>query len=122
MKIGVGLAVMICCLTACNVGGLSADEANEAAKQKVREQLGLAGGAALFSSVHVGEPVDGEQVLCGTVRGTRADGTIIPPRQFAISTEGSRWLLFEEAERQPLPSRPDKFIEWHTTCLGEAET
>ncbi|TFI57548.1 hypothetical protein E2493_14345 [Sphingomonas parva] len=122
MKIGAGLVLFACLLGACEKDSLSSAEASEAAKQHVREQLGLASGAALFSNVYVGDPVDGEPVLCGTVSGKREDGTIITPRRFAISTENPRWLLFETVDRQPLPSRPDKFIEWHTTCFNEEET
>lgn len=123
MKLAAVLAPLLLAagLAACGDPSLSTAQIEEAAKAHVREQLGLSEEAALFGKVFVGEPVEGETVLCGTVRGTRADGTVITPRRFAISTEEPRWLLFENARKQPLPSQPDKFIEWHTTCAWEEE-
>ena len=107
-------------LGACDENGTSAAEVQEAAKEHVRQQLGLSEDAALFTNVFVGEPVDGETVICGTVSGSRTDGTPLEPRRFAVSAEKEKWLLFESAAKQPLPSKPDKFVEWHTTCRGEA--
>ena len=108
-------------LAGCDRNDNSAAEVEKAAKEHVRQQLGLSKDAALFSNVFVGEPVDGETVICGTVSGTRTDGSALQPRRFAVAAENDKWLLFENAARQPLPSKPDKFVEWHTTCRGEAE-
>lgn len=121
VNIGIAALAFAALAAGCSGNGLSSEDATEAAKQRVRETLGLSQEAALFGKVYVGEPLEGEQVLCGTVRGTRADGRVITPRRFAITSEEPRWLIFETADRQPLPSRPDKFIEWHTTCFNEEE-
>ena len=106
-------------LAGCESGGLSTAEMQEAAKERVRESLGLTQESALFTEVFVGEPVDGDTVLCGTVEGTTADGTRIRPRRFIVATEPARWLKFEPVDGNVLPSQPDMFAEWHTTCLGE---
>ena len=108
-------------LAGCGGNETSTAEVEEAAKEHVRQNLGLSKDAALFSDVFVGEPVDGETVICGTVSGTRTDGSPLEPRRFAVSAENNKWLLFESAAKQPLPSQPDKFVEWHTTCRGEKE-
>jgi hypothetical protein len=39
----------------------------KAAKERVRDALQLAPDAALFTNVFVGEPVNGDTTLCGTV-------------------------------------------------------
>lgn len=108
-------------LTACGSGdGLSTREVRAEAEERVRQSLQLAEGSALFTDVFVGEPVEGDTVLCGTVEGRRADGTVVPPRRFIAATEPARWLKFEPVDGNILPSQPDKFIEWHKACTGEA--
>jgi hypothetical protein len=107
-------------VAACDSGGLSTDEMEAAAQERVRESLELTEESALFTNVFVGEPVDGDTVLCGTVKGTTADGMPITPRRFIAATDPARWIWFNPADGNILPSQPDKFIEWHTTCAGEA--
>ena len=102
-------------------GGLSAAEAEAAAKERVRQSLHLSEDTTLFSKVFVGEPIEGDTVLCGTVEGRREDGTRITPRRFIAATDPARWVKFEPVIGLELPSRPDKFIEWHSACLGEEE-
>ena len=94
-------------------------EVEKAAKERVRQSLGLTEDSVLFSKVFVGEPANGETVLCGVVEGVRADGSKITPRRFIVGTEDSRWLLFGPPNEEILPSQPDKFLEWHTTCAGQ---
>ena len=107
-------------LAACDSGGgLSTSDVQAAAKERVRETLQLTPESVLFTNVFVGEPFDGDTVLCGTVSGRRADGTEITPRRFIAATEPARWLKFDPAAGLDLPSQPDKFIEWHTSCAGE---
>ncbi len=101
--------------------GVSAAEVEQAAKERVRQSLGLTEESVLFSKVFVGKPVDGETVICGTVEGKRADGSSIQPRRFILATGSARWLKFGTVDDNVLPSRPDKFIEWHTTCTGQEE-
>ncbi len=105
----------------CEDQSLSTAQLEQAAKERVRESLGLTQESILFSNVFVGEPVEGDTVLCGTVRGKRADGTDIQPRRFIAAIDPARWLKFGPADNDVLPSQPDKFVEWHTTCLGEEE-
>jgi hypothetical protein len=106
----------------CSQGdGMSTADIQAAAKERVRQSLGLEEGSALFTNLFVGEPVDGDTVLCGTVRGRRADGSTITPRRFIAATDPARWVKFEPATGIDIPSRPDKFIEWHTTCAGKEE-
>ena len=100
-------------------GGATTAEVEKIAKERVRQSLGLTADSTLFSKVFVGEPANGETVLCGVVEGKRADGSAITPRRFIVGTEDSRWLLFGPANEEILPSQPDKFLEWHTTCAGQ---
>lgn len=117
-----GLAALLIplLLTACDGGGLSTAEMREAAEERVRQSLGLTEESALFTDVFVGEPVDGDTVLCGTVEGRTAEGAAIAPRRFIAATDPARWVTFEPVDGAILPSQPDKFAEWHTTCAGEA--
>ena len=108
-------------LMSCSQSGTSSAEVQDAAKERVRETLKLRPGATLFSNVFVGEPVEGDIALCGTVSGTRADGTEIRPRRFIAALDPERWVKFEPATGIDLPSQPDKFVEWHSTCAGEEE-
>ena len=109
-------------LAACNGGGLSTAEMQAAAQERVRQSLGLTTESALFTNVFVGEPLDGDTVLCGTVEGMTAEGDRIAPRRFIAATDPARWLKFEPVDGNILPSQPDKFVEWHTTCAGEQAT
>jgi hypothetical protein len=101
--------------------GLSTADVQVAAKERVREQLGLAPEAALFTETFVGRPVDGDLVVCGTVAGTRADGTKVAPRRFIAATDPARWVKFEPATNSALPSYPRKFAEWYGTCEPRQE-
>lgn len=115
------LAALALAAPGCDRGGLSTADLQEAAKERVRQSLDLTEDSALFTDIFVAEPVDGDTVLCGTVEGTRANGTHIAPRRFIAATDPARWIKFDPADGSVLPSQPDKFLEWHTTCLGEAE-
>lgn len=106
-------------LAGCAEEGFSTLQVEQAAETYARQKLGLGEDAELVSRVFVGEPVNGEMVMCGTVRGKRADGRAVEPQRFIVSTEPWKWLVFESAEKPPLPSQPGKFVEWHTTCIGE---
>ncbi len=106
-------------LVGCAEKGVSTLQVEQAAEARARQKLGLGEDAELVSRVFVGQPVDGETVMCGMVRGKRADGRAVEPQRFIVSTEPWKWLLFESAEKPSLPSLPGKFVEWHTTCLGE---
>ena len=115
-------AIAILALAGCDSrDGLSTAEVRYAAEERVRQSLDLAPESAMFTQVFVGEPVNGETALCGIVQGTRTDGTEIMPRRFIAGTEPARWVKFEPASGIDLPSQPDKFVEWHTHCLGEQE-
>lgn len=101
--------------------GLSPADAQAAAQERVREELGLSPQAALFTNVFVGQPVDGDTVLCGTVEGRKADGTTITPRRFIAATDPERWIKFEPVTDTILSSHQDKFVEWIGTCVPRQE-
>lgn len=105
----------------CSDNGLSTTEVEQAAKERVRMALRLTPESTLFTNVFVGKPAKDDMVLCGTVQGQRADGSEIRPRRFIVATDPPRWLKFEPIDDDPLPSQPDKFLEWSTSCAGEAE-
>jgi hypothetical protein len=107
--------------SACGRDGVSTTDVQAAAEQRVRESLGLTEESALFTNVFVGKPIDGDVVLCGTVEGRRADGTVIPPRRFIAATEPARWIRFETARDVALPSQPNIFVARATACAGEEE-
>jgi hypothetical protein len=113
------LAALALTATGCDGGGLSTADVQQAAKERVRESLDLTQESTLFTDVFVGEPTNGDTVICGTVEGSRADGARIAPRRFIAATDPARWIKFDPANGNVLPSQPDKFLEWHTTCLGE---
>ena len=119
-----GLAVLAALLAGagCDPGDkVSTADVQAAAKERVRQSLGLQEGSALFTNMFVGKPVNGDMVLCGTVGGRRADGSTITPPRFIAATDPARWIKFEPATGIDIPLRPDMFIEWHTTCAGEEE-
>jgi hypothetical protein len=105
----------------CGDNGLSTAEFQQAAKERVRAALNLTPESTLFTNVFVGKPAKGDMVLCGTVQGQRADGSDIGPRRFIVATDPARWLKFEPIDDDALPSQPDKFLEWSTSCTDEAE-
>lgn len=96
--------------------GLSTADVQTAAKERVREQLGLGPGAVLFTETFVGRPVDGDVVVCGTVSGTRSDGVKVTPRRFIAAADPGRWVKFEPVTNSALPSQPRMFAEWYGTC------
>lgn len=107
-------------LTACDSDGLSTAEVTAAAEERVAKALGLSRDAALFTNVFVGRPVDGEVVLCGTVEGTRADGTAIEPRRFIAGAEREAWVRFDAAsDMSQVPI--NNAVDWVSTCAGEEE-
>lgn len=115
-------AISLALLVACSQDqGLSTAEVRRAAEERVRAALDLKQGATLFTNVFVGEPIGGDTILCGTVEGTRSDGTPISKRRFIVATDPAKWMVFEPAGGATSPSQPDKFLEWHTSCLGEEE-
>lgn len=108
-------------LGACQNEGLSSLELETAAKERVRQQLGLSDETALFSTTWVGKSRDGETVLCGRVAGASAgangaNGSGIAARRFIAALEPARWVLFEPAGSASIPSQPGKFVEWETAC------
>ena len=105
-------------LAACSDDSLSTAQVEEAAKERVRQKLGLDAETALFSTVWVGETRRGEMVLCGRVAGApKTDGTI-SPRRFIAATDPAKWVLFEPTSNVSLPAQPGKFVEWETSCEG----
>lgn len=115
-----GVILPLLLLTSCGETPSTAD-VQRAAKERVREALKLTPESVLFANVFVGEPAKGDMVLCGTVSGRTAEGRKIEARRFIAAIEPARWLAFEPADGLDTPSRPDKFLEWHTSCLGEEE-
>lgn len=108
-------------LSACDSGGLSTADVQEAAKERVRENLGLTADSALFTETFVGQPVGGDTVICGTVSGKAADGSVIVPRRFIAAADPGRWVKFEPVTNSALPSQPRKFVEWYGTCEPRAD-
>ena len=109
-----------CCaatLAACETGGTSSAEAEQAAEQQVRERFGLGENAEMETNVFVGTPRDGETILCGTVR--PAAGATFPPQRFIAETDPARFLVFEKAGSLAAPSQPGMFPEWEVHCSGE---
>lgn len=105
----------------CEPQGLSTSELEAAAKERVREKLGLTAESALFTNTFVGRPVEGDTVLCGTVEGRRADGSPVAPQLFIAATEPGRWLKFGPTDTALRLTQPDKFASWSETCRGEQE-
>ena len=99
--------------------GVSTADVQQAAKERVRTALQLRPDAVLFTETFVGEPLDGDPVLCGTVSGKRADGSEVAPRRFIAATDPARWVKFDPAQGMAPPTQPDMFVEWHTSCAGE---
>lgn len=103
--------------------GLSTAEAQEAAKARVRQELGLTREAALFTNVFVGREREDEPVVCGTVAGRNAAGSSIAPRRFIAGTDPSRFLSLEPVASATHATPTDKFAEWAELCAGaEGET
>lgn len=103
---------------ACGTNGLSTAELNAAAKQRVREALGLAPDAALFAATYVGrEGPEGSPVLCGAVEGRRADGSSVTPRRFIAATDPARWVRFD-LPRQDGHSGYQFAASWAHLCAG----
>ena len=105
-------------LAGCGGEGLSTADVQTAAKERVRDQLGLTEASALFTDTFVGQPLNGDTVICGTVEGTTADGATITPRRFIAATDPARWVKFEPVTDAIIPSRPQKFIEWDDVCVA----
>lgn len=115
-SIGLLAGALTIALAACGNEGVSTADVQSAAKERVREQLGLTAESVLFTESFVGQPVDGDTVICGIVGGTRADGAQITPRRFIAATDPGRWVKFEPVTNSALPAQPDKFVEWYGTC------
>lgn len=99
--------------------GLSTSDVRVAAEERVRQSLGLKEGSQLFTNVFVGQSDGDDVVLCGTVDGTRPDGSKVGPRHFIAATEPARWVRFERAEEVGQEPTPDFPVEWATTCSRE---
>ena len=108
-------------LAGCGGDGLSTVDVQTAAKERVRQQLGLSPEATLFTRTFVGKPVDGDLVLCGTVSGKRADGTPIVARRFIAATDPAQWVKFERVTKSSFNSQPQMFVEWAGTCEPMAD-
>ena len=98
---------------------ISTAEARSAAEQRVREKYGLPPQAPLSTEIFVGEPRDGEPVLCGTTRPGEGAGQSFPPQRFVAATDPARWLVFEQANDPVRTAQPNMFLEWGTHCAGE---
>jgi hypothetical protein len=119
MIVAPAVLVLALLLGACADQSVSTAEVREAAKERVRQKLGLSPSTALFSTVWAGRSRDGELVLCGRVAGAPEGRGSIEPRRFIAALEPARWVLFEPASNPSIPSQPGKFIEWETACAGE---
>lgn len=112
-------------LAACGSGGVSTNDAQAAAKQRLARSLGLTKEATLLTDVFVGTPRDDDPVMCGTVQGRKADGAAVGPRRFVMGTDPAGWLYFETLQdaRQPdtiARTSTDMFVdEWARYCAGE---
>ncbi len=110
-------------LAACSDDGLSTDEARDAARQRLAQELRLSPDATLLSEVFVGREREGERVLCGRVGGTRADGSRVGARRFIIALDESQWLAFEPTGAATQLTPVDMFPQWAELCAGaEGET
>lgn len=118
MRAAIPLLACVMLFAACRDEGLSTAQVEEAAKERVRQKLGLNDETALFSNVWVGESRQGEMVLCGRVAGAPQNGAAIPPQRFIAAMDPARWVLFEPASNVSLPAQPAKFVEWETACEG----
>ena len=99
--------------------GLSTAELRQAAEQRVREKFNLAPDIPLSTETFVGNPLDGDVVICGTVKGAGPHAPAFPPQRFVAATDPARWLKFQEADAPMRTTHPDKFIEWEGHCMGE---
>lgn len=97
-------------------GGLTTADVQSAAKERVREELGLTPQSVLFTETFVGQPIDDDVVICGTVEGKTADGRTITPRRFIAAADPARWVKFEPVTNPAIPSQPQMFVEWPGTC------
>lgn len=109
------LTAMLVWLAACERGGASTREVREAAIDRARDELQLADNVPIEARVWVGEPLDDDMVVCGTVS-SKGDGQAMQPKRFAATTEPIRWLVFEDAHDAMIRSQPDKFYEWAQLC------
>lgn len=114
------LTALLMGIAACSEGGLTTDELQNAAEERVRDSLGLTAQSTLFTNVAVGRPRDGDPVLCGTVSGETAAGETIPPRRFIAATDPAHWIKFEPAAQLQPSTAPDMFVEWETYCSNAA--
>lgn len=55
-------------------------------------------------------------MMCGTVRGTRGDGSPIEPERFIAATKPLKWLLFQRVNEPSIAAVPEKFVDWNTAC------
>ncbi|MBA2772219.1 MAG: hypothetical protein M3428_03375 [Pseudomonadota bacterium] len=102
-------------LGGCESGGTSTREMEAAAIAHARQELGLAETVPLEATVWIGEPREGQTVMCGTVS-DRSPGGGAPPQRFAATSDPVNWLIFEGAHNAMVPSQPDKFPEWQALC------
>ena len=112
------LVSALAALAACENGGTSTAEAERAAEQQVRERFGLAADAQFETEVFVGTPLDGETILCGTVRSAGA-GNAFPPQRFVAETDPAKFLKLQAADARAAPTAPNMFIEWDDHCGSE---
>lgn len=104
-------------LAACESGGTSTAEAERAAEQQVRERFALPADAQFDTDVFVGTPLDGEIILCGTVR-SAGGGNAFPPQRFVAKTDPATFLKFQAADAPTPPTAPNMFVEWDEHCAG----
>ncbi len=108
-------------LAGCNQDGTSTREMERAAIERTRQELGLQPDAALEATVWVGEPHDGDILLCGTVSSAPGAASPIAPQRFAASTDPVQFQIFEDAHSPMVTAEPDMFLSWKTHCAGKQE-
>ena len=99
--------------------GLSSGELKRAAEQRVREKFNLAQDLPLSTETFVGNPRNGDVVICGTVKGAGAHAAAFPAQRFVAATDPARWLKFQDSDAPVRTTQPDKFVEWEGHCMGE---
>ncbi len=110
----IGLAVSL--VSGCESRSMSASDMERAAVDHARQTLALGPAAKLDATVFVGKEVDGEATMCGFVRGRDAAGREIDPRQFVVTTDPVKWLVFQSVHAPSIPAHPDKFVTWAEVC------
>ena len=103
-------------LMACDSGGMTSDEIEQAAMDYARQELGIAADVPLEAEVWVAEGDRNDVIYCGTVSGA-GGATQVRPQRFAATTERPiRWIVFEEAHNPLLDTGEDRVPDWVNLC------